>query len=205
MASATIVAGTVASPETQSQQVGSGPMSTILDDRLRRLVAQANAGAFIPPSDPTGATKMAREFKMPKGAKLAKTAATGETKYPWDEWFSGKLLLIERSEGAENDKGTIEVPTTVRDYGVPRDAMGPKIKTAARRRYKVVDVYRRDHNGAKLENEGLLIQARDMTDEERVTEDILRAEEKEKAKQKKEEKNGTTATDDTAPAPDALV
>lgn len=162
-------------------------MSVILDDRLRRLLAEANAGAYIPPPDPTGSTRgvtMAREFKMPKGAKLTKAAGGGgfTAKYSWDEWFSGKpaLVLIERSSGPENDKGTVEdhAATTKRDYGVPVNAMPPKIHTAARRRYKVVDVFRRDHTGAKLEHNGLILQPRDMTPDERQAEDLLRAEEK---------------------------
>lgn len=171
-------------------------------DTYEQVLARANANSFIPPPDPTGVQKgrsaMAKEFKLPKGAKLTKGASgTGGSKYPWDEWFTGKLLLIERHSGPENEKGTIEVPTEKRDYGVPRDAMPAKLKTAARRRYKVVDVYKRDHTGAKLENEGLLIQARDMTDAERVEEDILRAEEREEAKARRTKGNAPAPTDAT--------
>jgi hypothetical protein len=170
-------------------------------ETLEQLVARVNANAFIPGPN-SGERIMAREFKLPKGAKLVKKVIGQSAKYPWEEWFAvedgtgklgkdkqgnplhekgqGKLLIIERSSGKENDKGTVVEVTEKRDYEVPRDAMPPKIKTAARRRYKVVDVYKRDHTNTTLPNGGLLIQARDMTAEEKVAEDILRAEEKAK-------------------------
>lgn len=163
-------------------------------ETLQQVTARANASAFIPPEEPTArvgrkkGTKMATKVKIPRGREFEFKPATGgggAHKYPWDEWFSGDLLLLERSEGLENGKGTIEKPTTTRDYGVPQDAMAPKIKTAARRRYKVVQISRLDADGKRLENSGLIIRARDMTAEERVEEDILRAEEKEAAKTKK--------------------
>lgn len=158
----------------------------ILDERLKRLVSQANAGAYIPPIDPTGSKgrrTMAQKVKLPKGKEFQfPTARVGTfaAKYPWDEWFNGDLLLLERSEGPENEKGTvIEGQETVkRDYNVPTNAMFPKIKTAARRRYKVVQTSRRDHEGNKLPNGGIIIKGRDMTAEERAEEDMLRAEEK---------------------------
>jgi hypothetical protein len=157
-------------------------MADILDDRLRRLVAEANAGAYIPPPDPTGSEGqriMATKVKMAKGKEFEFAPATGgfATKYPWDQWLNGDLLLLERSEGPENSKGTIEQPTVTRDYGVPNNAMHPKLQTAARRRYKVVNISRRDADGARLKD-SLIIRARDMTPDERATEDILRAEEK---------------------------
>ena len=118
-------------------------------------------------------------------------------------------MLLERSEGPENDKGTIEEPTVMRDYGVPRDAMHPKTKTAARRRYKVVFLSNREYDtkagsfsGPKLENGGIILQARDMTPDERVEEDILRAEEKEKLKAKKAANNGT---DDDSEEEDSAI
>lgn len=160
----------------------------ILDDRLRRLISQANAGAYLPPIDPTGSERrraMATKVKLPKGKEFTFAAAKGGfgAKYPWDEWFNGDLLLLERSEGPENEKGTvIEGQETVkRDYGVPRNAMFPKIKTAARRRYKVVQTSSRDVDGNKLPHGGIIIKGRDMTSEERVEEDMLRAEERAKA------------------------
>lgn len=123
---------------------------------------------------------MASKVKLKKNQEFNfATAATG-TKYPWDEWFNGDLLMIERSVGKENDKGTIIEATEQKDYNVPNDAMPPKIKTAARRRYKVCEISRRDADGNKLKD-ALIIRARDMTAEEKAAEDLLRAEEKAKA------------------------
>lgn len=170
-------------------------MSNLDDDYLRRLVARANAGAFIPPNEPTARVggkrcKMAKKVKLAKGQEFnfaTKNSGGGGSKYPWDEWFNGDLLLLERSEGPENDKGTvIEGQETVkRDYGVPRNAMFPKIKTAARRRYKIVQTSGRDQDGNKLPNDGIIIRGRDMTPDERMAEDQLRAEEKAAAEAEK--------------------
>lgn len=156
---------------------------------LRRMVASLNAGGYLPPPLPatTGGkeTKMAKPVKMPKGKEFDFGAASSSVsaKYPWDEWFNGSLLMIERSEGPENAKGTIEVPTLEKDYGVPTDAMIPKLHTAARRRYKVVQISRKDHDGKKLKD-ALIIKARDMMFDEKAAEDQLRQEEKEDAKTK---------------------
>lgn len=123
---------------------------------------------------------MAREFKLNKGVKFEFKRQAPTSTYPWADWFSGKLMLIERHSGTENAKGTIEEEgiTTRRDYGVPALAMPPKIKTAARKRYKVVQTSFRGPDGKKLENGGILLQSRDMTPAERMEEDRLRAEEK---------------------------
>lgn len=132
---------------------------------------------------------MAKQVKLKRGQEFQFKAATGgavASKYPWDEWFNGDLLIIERSEGKSDDKGTVVDITTKKDFEVSVDSMPAKIKTAARRRYKVVQVSRRDADGNKLED-ALIIQARDMTDEEKVAEDQQRAEEKEAAKAKKAE------------------
>jgi hypothetical protein len=154
-------------------------------ETLEQLVARINASAFVPHKQvgtiPTKETKMAKQVKLRKNQEADSlfngNGRGGAAKYPWDEWFSGELLLLERSEGTENDKGTIVTPTVVRDYGVPTDAMPPKIKTAARRRYKVCQVSRRDADNNRLVD-ALIIRARDMTAEERQEEDRLRAEEK---------------------------
>ena len=127
-------------------------------------------------------TEMATKVKLKRGQeKKFKKGSTTGTKYPWDEWFNGDLLQIERSVGPENEKGTVEAPTVAKDYGVPSDSMPPKIKRAARHRYKVCEIDRYDTDGTKLTN-AFQIQARDMTADERVAEDILRAEEKAAAK-----------------------
>lgn len=131
---------------------------------------------------------MAKQVKLGKGKEFsfAQAPKGGVAKYPWDEWFDGSLLMLERSEGPENDKGTIEEPTVAKDYGVPTNAMVPKLHTAARRRYKVCQISRMDADGKRLKD-ALIIRARDMTPEERAEEDALRIEEKAKAKAKKAE------------------
>lgn len=157
----------------------------MLGDTLEQLVARVNSNSFIPQSNPTGAI-MAKPVKLAKGKEFNFKVASGhvEAKYPWDEWFNGGLLLLERSSGTENDKGTIVEITEKRDYEVPTDAMPPKIKTAARRRYKVVQVSRVDADGHKLKD-ALIIKGRDMTPEERQEEDMLREQEKQELKAKK--------------------
>lgn len=93
-------------------------------------------------------------------------AGGGATKYPWDDWFSGDLLLLEKSTDGEK-----------KDFDVDVDFMPPIIKTAARRRYKVCQISRYDADGKRLVD-SLIIRARDMTADERAAEDLRRAEEK---------------------------
>jgi hypothetical protein len=149
---------------------------------FEHLVARLNASAYIPPPDPTECREklrkvMAKEFKLPKSHKeFTFKSAAAASKYPWDEWFSGKLLLLERSD-VDKD-GNLTPSGEKRDFEVERDAMPAKIKTAARRRYKVVQISKRDHEGKPLEHDGLIIKARDMMADERQAEDVLRAEEK---------------------------
>lgn len=110
---------------------------------------------------------------MPKQVKLGKnkeftfrSAGGGQaSKYPWDAWFNGDLLMLE--------KGT--------DFDVEAKNMPGKIKSAARRRYKVVQISLRDADGNKLVD-SLIIKSRDMMADERTAEDIRRAEAKEGAK-----------------------
>ena len=150
-------------------------------ETFEQLVARVNASAYLPGE---GIGIMAKPVKLAKGKEFIFRAAPkggGESKYAWDEWFSGTILLLERSEGVENDKGTIEAPTVKKDFGVGVNAMIPKLHTAARRRYKVVQVSRLDADGAKLKD-SIIIRARDMTPDERQEEDLLRAEEREEAK-----------------------
>lgn len=129
---------------------------------------------------------MARVVKLPKNKEFSFTSGS-VGKYPWDEWFKtndeghGELLMLEQDEG-----------DTKKDYDVDTDAMPAKIKTASRRRYKVVQISRRDADGKKLEN-AIIIKAREMNTDERAAEDILRAEEKEAAKAKREASNGEAA------------
>ena len=125
---------------------------------------------------------MAKPVKLKKGQEFVFTRATGgaSSRYPWDEWFNGELLLLERSDVTTDADGNITLAPggTRRDFEVERDAMPGKLKNAARRRYKVVQISKRDADGQPLEHEGLIIRARDMTPEERAAEDELRAEEK---------------------------
>jgi hypothetical protein len=124
---------------------------------------------------------MATKVKVSKGKEFVFRTGVGAVaaKYPWAEWFCGDLLLLERHTGPENAKGTIEdaAATETKDYGVPTNAMHPKIKTAARKRYVVCQVSTRDADGNRLVD-SLIIRARPMTAEERVAEDMKRAEEK---------------------------
>jgi hypothetical protein len=124
---------------------------------------------------------MAKTVKLAKGKEFSFEKMSAASKYPWEEWLKGELLMLERSSGEEDEKGTITTVTAKRDYEVSTDAMPPKIKTAARRRYKHVDISRRDADGAKMEN-AIIIRARDMTPDERQAEDELRAEEREAKK-----------------------
>ena len=159
-------------------------------ETLEQLTARANAGAFIPPPDPTGATKMATKVKLAKGKEFTfAKAAGGESKYPWDEWLNGDLLLLERSD--VDAEGELVPGGTKRDFEVERDAMPGKLKTAARRRYKKVQISKRDADGNKIDNDGLIIRARDMTPDERADEDVLRAEEKEANAARRAARNGT--------------
>lgn len=133
---------------------------------------------------------MAKPVKLKKGQEFTfKSAAGGggTSKYPWDEWFNGDLLLLERSDVTVDGEGKAALAAggTKRDFEVERDAMPGKLKFAARRRYKVVQISKRDADGKPLEHEGLIIRARDMTPEERQEEDILRAEEKEESAERR--------------------
>lgn len=169
------------------------------DLTFEQFVARVNASGFLPTE---GVTQVATKINLKKGKEFhfVDRAVGGVTKYPWDEWFDGSLYLLERSSGPENEKGTIEVPEEggARDFGVSINAMIPKLHTAARRRYKVVQVSRNDEHGNRLTN-GLIIRARDMSDEERTAEDVLRAEEKEAAKEKRRSGGSTQTTDPEPP------
>ena len=145
-----------------------------MPETFEQLVARVNSNAYIPPSLPERDRIMAKQIKLSKGKEFTFTSGGGgqSTKYPWDEWFSGTLLLLERSTVAED--GTV---IEAKDFDVERDAMPAKIKTAARRRYKVVQISKKDTDGNKL-IDALIIKARDMTPDERAAEDLERAEEK---------------------------
>lgn len=111
---------------------------------------------------------MPKVFKFTKGKSVEnlrqhKGGGSGTSKYPWDTIFDGNPNVITKGE----------------DYTVETDAMGPKIKTAARRRYKTVEIFTKDPDGNKLTDQ-LIVIASDMTPEQRQAEDVKRAEEKAK-------------------------
>lgn len=104
-----------------------------------------------------------------------------ESPLPWDEWFApecGAEGLPLHGDGSsplwELEQDT---PTEKRDYSVDTNAMVAKVKRAARKRYKVVQISRTDADGNGLIN-SIIVQARNMTADERLGEDILRAEER---------------------------
>lgn len=111
---------------------------------------------------------MAKPIKLAKNKEFTFKSGGGGTasKYDWNSWFDGQLWQLTKTTEAE--KG---------DFDVDVDAMPPKIKTAARRRYKVVQISRLDADGVKL-TDAVIIKARDMTPEEHTAEDLKRAEEK---------------------------
>lgn len=133
---------------------------------------------------------MAKQIELPKDFTPRDSQTGGGLKYPWDDWFNNQPWIIERSDGPESEVGSvIEGRETVRrDYNVPIEGMPPKLKTAARRRYKVFTVLQRTDpahkDGRKLPNGGYCIQTRDMTVAERKEEDALREEEKKELKKK---------------------
>jgi hypothetical protein len=161
------------------------------------LVARVNRGAYISPL--YEGSSMAKPVKLAKGKEFTfkKVSRGSVSKYPWDEWFTGELWLLEK------DVTTADGKVSKRDYDVPTNTMPAKIITAARKRYKVVEISWLDADGHKLQN-SLIIRSRDMTPEERSFEDALRAEEKDERQQarNKAESNGaaqqTTSTPQSA-------
>lgn len=147
---------------------------------------------------------MAKQVKLGKGREFSfKAAGAQATKYAWDEWFTGDLLMLEQAVGTGVDeKGNITGVSDPKDFAVSIDAMIPKLKTAGRRRYKVIQVSRYDADGKRLVG-CLIIKARPMDADERVAEEIRRAEDKEKLAAKKATSgndNGDETDDDEVPA-----
>ena len=131
---------------------------------------------------------MAKQVKLPKGKEFVFKAAKGgakDSRYDWDAWLNGDLLLLERSIGKEDDKGTVVEVEHRRDFEVSVNAMIGKLKSAARRRYKVCQFSKLDADGKKMKD-ALIIRARDMSPEERVGEDKKRKEERAKRAAKEE-------------------
>ncbi len=113
-----------------------------------------------------------KQIKLPKGKAFEFKKATTTSKYAWDSYFDGNVNMLTKTK--VDEAGAV---TEAGDYTVETDAMLPKIKTAARRRYKVVQTSRFDHEGKRLED-AIILQARDMNDDEKAAEDLKRAEEK---------------------------
>lgn len=136
---------------------------------------------------------MAKVVKLPKGREFEFVSGRqrGESRYDWDNWLNGDLLMLEQSTGKRDEKGdTIEVEDK-KDYEVNTNQMVLKVKLAARQRYKVADVSRYDADRRRL-TDAIIIRARPMTDEERDAEDARREEVKEKLREKKAEEKALT-------------
>jgi len=140
---------------------------------------------------------MPQAVKINKGKTFEFKAATGGTgcKYDWDTILNGQPWIITQGEDFHDP--------------ITRDDMKVKAKTAARIRYKTVKTskFAFDANGKscdKLPDNQLFILATPMTDDQRVEEDMKRAEEKEAATAKKAEKKAKAkAAQTTAATPPA--
>lgn len=175
-------------------------------ERLRRLVAVINASAWIPNN--VGERLMAKQVKLAAGQSFAFSSGRDtESDYKWDEWLNGDLLLLEQHVGEKDEKGTVTKIREKRDYAVNTDAMPGKLRSAARRRFRVVEISRKDAMGEKLVD-SLIIRSREMTPDEKIAEKKLREEEKaeRKAKAKKDAEennaklNGAASEQQTPPA-----
>ena len=173
-------------------------------ESYEQFLARVNASAFIPPESPTGRPKgqrvMAKQVKLAKGKEFTfKSGKGAEQKYPWSEWLNGDLLLLEQSEGGKDEHGTVTTITKKKDFEVDPQAMRGKCKTAARKRYKVCQISFRDADGQKLEG-SVIIRGRDMTQDERASEDMLRAEEKARQTDDDDDTDGDNAPPPAYPA-----
>lgn len=140
---------------------------------------------------------MAKEVKVPKGKEFVFKAAKGgrgggESRYDWDNWLNGKLLMLEQSVGTKGEKGEIVgEPEEKKDFEVSVNEFVGKAKTAARQRFKVVQVSRFDADSQPLKD-AVIIKGRDMNDDERAEEELRRAEQKERnAVRREQRKEGT--------------
>ena len=190
-----------------------GAMRT--QETFAQLIARANASAYIPPLHE--GTKMPKSVKLKKGQEFHfKSGRAGQAKYPWAEWFApdpqrfpGGLIEIERSEveltGEKDADGKDKFRVVKkRDYDVETVWMPYKIRVAARKLYKFVEISNRDADGNKLVD-SLILHSRDMTPDERVAEDERRAEVKAalEAKAEKDEAESNGAVH--APAAEAVA
>lgn len=164
--------------------------ATRLTARTGHLTMIVN-GAINVPVHHEEETVMAKLVKVPKGKEFQfkpSRSGGGNGKYNWDEWLNGQTWMLEQSVGDKNDIGGVENVTEKRDYDIPTNYMPAKLKLAARKQYKVVQISRTDIDGERLKD-ALIIKARDMDADERAGEDLLRAEEKSQAEAKKASKS----------------
>lgn len=131
---------------------------------------------------------MPKVVKLPKGREFEFVSGRqrGESRYDWDNWLNGDLLMLEQSTGTKNEKGDVTEVEDRKDYEVNTNQMVLKVKLAARQRYKVAEVSRYDADRKRLVD-AIIIRARPMTDDERDAEDARREEVKEKLREKKAE------------------
>jgi hypothetical protein len=133
-----------------------------------------------------------KSVKLAKGKEFTFAKATGGgavSKYPWEEWFNpdpkhfpNGLVYLEQSRGKKNDKGAVTEVTEKLDFEVETTTMPFKIRQAARKYYKNVQISTLDADGNRLVD-SLIIKSSDMSADERQAEDMLRAEEADKFKQ----------------------
>ena len=137
---------------------------------------------------------MAKPVKLSKGKKITfappRSGARGQ--YDWDRWFNPDphkfpegLVLLEQSLGEKDESGNVVNVTEKRDFSMSPKFMVLKIRGAARRRFKIVQVTRNDADGNRMED-AIIIQARDMTEDEKHIERVRRSDRK-LAKLKKKE------------------
>lgn len=131
---------------------------------------------------------MAKPVKLAKGREFQFKSGRGGalSKYDWDAWFNGDLLLLEQSTGDKDNLGNVVSVDKKADYDVSTNTMPGKLKFAARKRYKVVQISRVDADGNNLEN-SIIVRARDMNADEKMEENRKRAEEKAAREAKKAE------------------
>lgn len=131
---------------------------------------------------------MAKHVKVRGGKEFVFKEVKGfQSRYPWEEWLKGDLLQIEQSAGTKDEDGRVTEVSKKNDFEVTPDEMVGKLRGAARRRFKVVKISKVDQDGKLLED-SLIIQARDMTPEEKESEKARRAGRKAKRLEKKRAK-----------------
>ncbi len=144
---------------------------------------------------------MAEVVKLRGGKEFHFKETKGpQSKYPWDEWLSGGLLKLKQSDGEKDENGVVIKIVHQKDFEVHPDSMPGKLKSAARRRFKVVKISKVDQDDKPLEN-SLIIQAREMTPVEVEFERNRRAGRKAKREAKRaKKKSDAAALAGTAPA-----